>query len=624
MQYLQRVTRVRSIAREYWYELLIVLLTVAAMLQLIVNRDSPGAPTVSLWLSVPAMAVLVLPLLARRRFPFGAPAAYWLLAVGITLFDGTLIPFVDSLSVVGLAAAFLLGNLRDGKQAWLGLAIVIGSMLIVVDYIPGPQPWSWYVFITLRYVASWIAGYALRERSEQAEAAEVRAAQAEREREAAARVAVAEERARIARELHDVVAHAVSVMVLQVGAVRHGLPAALAEDRDALRRVERAGRTALVEMRRLLAAMRRDGEEAEFSPQPGLDGLDSLLEEVGRAGLPVALHLEGEPVPAPARNRPLRLSDRSGGPDERAQARTCQRRRCHRPLSTGRAGDRGARQRRRHCVERRARTRAGRDPRAGQDLRWRDERTGGTRGWVRPQYAPPGRRGGSMTTRVLVVDDQSMVRAGFRMLLAGEEDIEVVAEASNGLEAVEKAARYQPGVVLMDIRMPELDGIQATRRILAADRDARILILTTFDLDEYVYEALRAGASGFVLKDDSPEQLIAAIRTVAAGDALLSPTITRRVIQKFARMPRPAPPKELEELSEREREVFRLMARGLSNAEIGEDLFISETTVKTHVTHILAKLNLRDRVQAVVLAYQTGLFEQDALRSSGRDEGMTG
>jgi len=214
-----------------------------------------------------------------------------------------------------------------------------------------------------------------------------------------------------------------------------------------------------------------------------------------------------------------------------------------------------------------------------------------------------------MRTRVLVADDQSMVRAGFRMLLGGEEDMEVVAEASNGLEAIEKAARFDPTVVLMDIRMPELDGLEATRRILAADSGARILILTTFDLDEYVYEALRAGASGFVLKDDSPEQLIAAIRTVAAGDALLSPTITRRVIQRFVGMPRPTPPKELDELSERERDVFQLVARGLSNAEIGQELFISETTVKTHVTHILSKLGLRDRVQAVVLAYQSGLVE---------------
>jgi DNA-binding NarL/FixJ family response regulator len=218
-----------------------------------------------------------------------------------------------------------------------------------------------------------------------------------------------------------------------------------------------------------------------------------------------------------------------------------------------------------------------------------------------------------MTTRILVADDQSMVRAGFRMLLAGEEDIEVVAEASNGLEAIEKTARFDPTVVLMDIRMPELDGLEATRRILAADPGVRILILTTFDLDEYVYEALRAGASGFVLKDDSPEQLIAAIRTVAAGDALLSPTVTRRVIEKFAGMAHPAPPKELDELSERERDVFQLMARGLSNAEVGQELFISETTVKTHVTHILAKLGLRDRVQAVVLAYQTGLVEQDSV-----------
>ena len=216
-----------------------------------------------------------------------------------------------------------------------------------------------------------------------------------------------------------------------------------------------------------------------------------------------------------------------------------------------------------------------------------------------------------MSIRVLVADDQSMVRAGFRMLLSDEQDIDVVAEASNGLEAVEKAARFHPTVVLMDIRMPELDGLQATRRILAADSTARILILTTFDLDEYVYEALSAGASGFVLKDDPPEQLIAAIRTVAGGDALLSPAITKRVIKEFTRMPRTTRPKELEELTAREQEVVRLIARGLSNAEIGQELFISDTTVKTHITHILQKLNLRDRVQVVVLAYQTGLFEVD-------------
>jgi DNA-binding NarL/FixJ family response regulator len=223
-----------------------------------------------------------------------------------------------------------------------------------------------------------------------------------------------------------------------------------------------------------------------------------------------------------------------------------------------------------------------------------------------------------MTIRVLVADDQAMVRAGFRMVLGGEEDIDVVAEAGNGREAVERAARFHPDVVLMDIRMPEVDGLEATRRILAADRAARVLILTTFDLDEYIYEALAIGASGFVLKDDPPEQLIAAIRTVAAGDALLSPTITKRVIKAFSRVPRHTPPKVLDELSDRERAVFRLIARGLSNGEIGRELFISETTVKTHVTHILQKLNLRDRVQAVVFAYQTGAFADDGADGPGR------
>jgi DNA-binding NarL/FixJ family response regulator len=217
-----------------------------------------------------------------------------------------------------------------------------------------------------------------------------------------------------------------------------------------------------------------------------------------------------------------------------------------------------------------------------------------------------------MTIRVLVVDDQSMVRAGFRLLLSGEQDIEVVAEARDGREAVDKAAHFRPTVVLVDIRMPELDRLEATRRILAADDTARILILTTFDLDEYVYEALRAGATGFVLKDDPPEQLLAAIRTVAAGDALLSPTITKRVITQFTRLRRPAPPKELDELTAREQEILRLIANGLSNAEIGQHVYIIETTVKTHVAHILQKLGLRDRVQAVVLAYQTGLFEKHA------------
>ena len=299
MRYVRHVIWIRDVARGYRFELLIAFLAIAGMLELVVGRDSPGAPPTTLWIAVPAVAVLVLPLFARRRFPFAAPAVYWILAAAISFGDGLLLAFIGSLGLVGLASAFLLGNLGDPLKAGLGLIIVVVGIVVVVYNIPGPQTVGDFVFIPLRFVVAWVAGYALRERAEQAEAAEERAAQAEREREAAARVAVAEERARIARELHDIVAHAVSVMVLQVGAVRHRLPDALSEDRDALRGVERAGRTALAEMRRLLAAMRSDGDEAELLPQPGLDRLDSLLGEIGRAGLPVELHLDGKPVPLP-------------------------------------------------------------------------------------------------------------------------------------------------------------------------------------------------------------------------------------------------------------------------------------------------------------------------------------
>jgi signal transduction histidine kinase len=299
LEYGRRMTRVRDVTREYWFELLIALLAIAGMLELVVGRDSPGAPTMSLWFSVPAVAVLVLPLFARRRFSFAAPAAYWLIAAALSYVDGLLIAFIGSLGVVGLATAFLLGNLRDDAKAGIGLTIVLGCIVIVVANIPGPQTAGDLIFIPLRFVVAWIAGYALRERTEQAEAAEMRATLAEREREAAARIAVAEERARIARELHDIVAHAVSVMVLQVGAVRHKLPATLEEDREALNRVEQAGRTALAEMRRLLGAMWRNGDGVDLAPQPGLDGLDTLIDDVRRAGLPVRLHVDGDSFPLP-------------------------------------------------------------------------------------------------------------------------------------------------------------------------------------------------------------------------------------------------------------------------------------------------------------------------------------
>jgi DNA-binding NarL/FixJ family response regulator len=213
--------------------------------------------------------------------------------------------------------------------------------------------------------------------------------------------------------------------------------------------------------------------------------------------------------------------------------------------------------------------------------------------------------------RVLIADDQSLVRAGFRMILEAEEDIEVVGEAADGAEALEAAAELTPDVILMDVRMPNVDGLEATRRLLEGkSQGPRVLILTTFDLDEYVWEALRSGASGFLLKDTPPEQLVDAIRVVASGDALLAPAITRKVIEEFVSRP-PASVRRLapglDELTARELEMLRYVARGLSNAEIAESAFVSETTVKTHVAHILTKLGLRDRVQAVVFAYEHGI-----------------
>ena len=216
--------------------------------------------------------------------------------------------------------------------------------------------------------------------------------------------------------------------------------------------------------------------------------------------------------------------------------------------------------------------------------------------------------------RILIADDQALVRAGFRMILDAEEDVAVVGEAASGSEAIDEVRRLRPDLVLMDVRMPELDGIEATRRLMAdGGVGTKVVMLTTFDMDEYVYEALRAGASGFLLKDVPPEQLVDGIRAVASGDALLAPSITKRVIEEFVRRPPEAvktPSPELEELTDRELEVLKHIARGLSNAEIAKELFVSGTTVKTHVGRVLMKLGLRDRVQAVVFAYESGLVER--------------
>jgi signal transduction histidine kinase len=291
------VTRLSALARRYGFDALIVLATIEGALEVAFRQDALE-PGTARWIAVPAVALLVLPLLGRRRFPFAAPVAVWVLGPALSFVDGRLIVATFSVYAAGLAAAFLLGNLRDVVQARIGLAIVIVGAAIVVSNDPHREPGN-FVFVPAVFVIAWLAGFALRARAIQADAAEQRAAHAERERESAARVAVAEERARITRELHDIVAHSVSVMVLQVGAVRHQLPDALAEDKDALQNVEQAGREALAEMRHLLGALPDGDREVELAPQPGLDGLAALAEKVRLAGLPVRVHAEGQPFPLP-------------------------------------------------------------------------------------------------------------------------------------------------------------------------------------------------------------------------------------------------------------------------------------------------------------------------------------
>jgi signal transduction histidine kinase len=292
------VSRTWSLARRYWFDVAVVIAALASALEVVLERGGSRAPTTTEWFTIPAVVVTVLGLLAWRRFEFAAPAALWLVAAAVTFVDGRLIVSTQAVFIAGLAAAFLLGNQRDTNRGRIGLAIVLGTSAVIVYNDPKHSAGE-LVFTPILFALCWLVGFALRERVAQAEAAEARARHAERERETAARIAVAEERARIARELHDIVAHAVSVMVLQVGAVRHRLPDELADDRDALRDVERTGRAALTEMRRLLGAMRGDREDLELTPQPGLGSLEPLLDEIRRAGLAVELRVEGDPVHLP-------------------------------------------------------------------------------------------------------------------------------------------------------------------------------------------------------------------------------------------------------------------------------------------------------------------------------------
>jgi signal transduction histidine kinase len=290
------VSRIALLARRYGFDALITVGALLAALEVTLLDDPLRAPHTAPWLAAPAAALVVLLLLARRRFPFGAPAALWLLAATLSFLDGHLVVAAGTVFLAGIAAAFLLGTASDPVQEKIGLAVVLGGAALIVFNNPNHTS-SALLLNPALFGAAWFGGFALRQRAAEFEAAQERATHAERDREIAARIAVAEERIRIARELHDIVAHAVSVMVLQVGAVRHNLPPAQTADREALHGVEQAGRGALTEMRRLLGAMRHDGQRLALTPQPGLDNLDALVADVVRAGLPVQVHVEGDRGP---------------------------------------------------------------------------------------------------------------------------------------------------------------------------------------------------------------------------------------------------------------------------------------------------------------------------------------
>jgi DNA-binding NarL/FixJ family response regulator len=523
--------------------------------------------------------------LAWRRSR-SVPALAVMVAAGIVFYAFNYLPVTGGVGpMIGLYSVAAHCDRRRSIASLAGV-VIVGFAIIGLTGVNHHVTFSDVVAQTLIFAVAWTLGDNLRTRRAYTASLEERAARLEREQDDGARRAVNEERARIARELHDVVAHSVSVMVVQAGAARRVLRRDPDRAAEALSSIETTGRQALDELRRLLGMLHEYSDQPpSLTPQPQSRDLDALVAQAGArpTGSPVATATATETVVGgTARDWSACWN---GWP---SMAGSCALGRSRVAATRSRPG----------CRSR---------PSSRDEGTAMTDTTAGTTGTT-----------GTAGIRLLIADDQALVRTGFRMILEAEPDLEVIGEAADGAVAVGLARQLRPDVVLMDIRMPTMDGVEATRRLAgpgSAD-GARVLILTTFDLDEYVIEALRAGASGFLLKDVPPEDLIDAIRVVAAGDALLAPSVTRRLLDRIARLtPRAeaTTPPGLVQLTDRELEVLRQMARGLSNAEIATELSVSETTVKTHVGRVLMKLGLRDRVQAVVLAYESGLVQPGIL-----------
>jgi DNA-binding NarL/FixJ family response regulator/signal transduction histidine kinase len=534
---------------------------------------------------------LVAPLLWRRRTPFAVFCAIAALAFAHWVADISL-----SADLALLVAIYTVAAQEPRGRLIAACAMLELGVVLAVARWWAEAPVSGFVLLTGMATAAVVLGLNVRTRRSYTAALEERAAQLERERDQQGRLAVAAERARIAREMHDIVAHNLSVMIALADGATFMAQRDPAQSTGAMENVSRTGRHALGEMRRLVGVL-RDDDAAALAPQPGLSDLDSLLEQVRAAGLRATLDTSGPPIAL-------------GAGAELAVYRLVAEGACRRAavLRRGRRRGRGHGRRRRAAARFRRRARARWDARARRRLR----RGARGRPCARRRLARARTARERGVIAVLLADDQPLLRMGFRMILEAQPDMRVAGEAADGEEAVERTAALAPDVVLMDVRMPGIDGIEATRRIIGSGSAARVLILTTFDLDEYAFSGLRAGASGFLLKDAPPDQLLGGIRAVARGDAVVAPTVTRRLLDAYAhQFPDEHAPATRsarhDPLTEREREVLLAVAGGLSNAEIAERLVVAEATVKTHVGRILSKLGLRDRVQAVIFAYETGL-----------------
>ena len=632
---------------------------------------------ISAWPLILLLALgLALPVAIRRKAPVRALAIVLACCAGRCWRLGrrsTAGPFLPLCLVLYVVATTCRRPVAvAGLAGALALLVVQGIIAHFAGIGPGDS-----VGGALFLVIVWIVGYAVQQRR----------TYLAHLRDRAASDAVTRERLRIARELHDVVAHSMTVVTVQAGFGEYVFDSQPGEARAALGAIQAVSREALGEMQRLLCVLRqpepdtasgtpaavtgpgsaaaataeaargrRARPEAPLTPAPGLASLDRLVQRTAGAGVTVTVERTGtvRALPAGLDLSAFRIVQEAlTNVVKHSGADRCQVRLGYGPGDllievtdhgvAGPAGGcgggarhpaerhRGQRHRgQRHCGQRHrgagdpgrpghdrqraaGRARHHRHAGTGQPVRRRIQRGAASWWWFRG----PGQAAATfsfMTLRVLVADDQALVRAGFRGIVAATPGFEVVGEAGTGAEAVEQARRHLPDVVLMDVRMPEMDGIEATRQITrsAATSGVRVLILTTFDLDEYVYSALRAGASGFLLKSISPAELLTAIQVIAAGDSLLAPSVTRRLVEEFARRPPAAPATPatagvLDGITAREREVLALVASGLSNTEIARRLDITPATTKTHVGHLLTKLNARDRVHLVILAYQAGL-----------------